>query len=64
MYAGYNGGCGALHASNDCPGQTNQYGNSYAKWDCPNNQGGYKPVPARTETFYNFYKQCKEKHPS
>lgn len=59
MYAGYNGGCGALDASNSCSGMTNSYGNPYQKWDCPKDCGGYCPVPGRTSIFLNYYNQCK-----
>lgn len=58
-YAGYNGGCGALLASSSCQGSTNDFGNSYQKWDCPVDCGGYCPVPARTSVFLNYYNQCK-----
>lgn len=59
-YAGYNGGCGALFASNSCgEDMKNDYGNSYLKWDCPKQCGGYCPVPARTTVFLNYYNQCK-----
>jgi len=51
IYAGYNGGCGALDASNDCPGQK--------KYECTINCGGYCAVPARTAQFEAFYNQCK-----
>ena len=61
MYAGYNGGCGALSSSNSCSGMTNGFGNPYMKWDCPKDCGGYCPVPARTSVFLNYYNQCKSK---
>ena len=59
IYAGYNGGCGALAPSASCAGQTNSFGNAYQKWDCPKDCGGYCPVPARTTVFLNYYNQCK-----
>ncbi len=61
IYAGYNGGCGALATSSSCVGMTNSFGNSYDKWDCPIDCGGYCPVPARTSVFLNYYNQCKNK---
>ena len=59
MYAGYNGGCGALNPSVSCAGETNTLGNPYLKWDCPKECGGYCPVPGRTSVFLNYYNQCK-----
>ncbi len=59
MYAGYNGGPGALAWSGSCDGMTNSYGNKYEKWDCPKDCGGYCVVPARTATVLNYYKKCK-----
>lgn len=59
MYAGYNGGCGALQPSASCAGQVNQYGNPFQRWDCPVNPGGYQPVPGRTSAFLNYYNQCR-----
>lgn len=62
LYAGYNGGPGALSLSSSCPSSMlNSYGNPYEKWDCPNDCGGYCPVPARTSAVLNFYKKCKAK---
>jgi len=59
IYAGYNGGCGALQPSVSCAGKTNSFGNSFYKWDCPIDCGGYCPVPARTSVFLNYYNECK-----
>lgn len=62
IYAGYNGGCGALDKPRDCPAppaMINSLGNRYVKWDCPINPGEYKNVPARTSTFLDYYRQCK-----
>jgi tetrahydromethanopterin S-methyltransferase subunit B len=59
MYAGYNGGPGALAWSGSCPStQLNSYGNRYEKWDCPTDCGGYCVVPARTATVLNYYNKC------
>ncbi len=58
-YAGYNGGPVALEASQSCAGMVNKLGNSYKKWDCRIDCGGYCPVPARTSTFLDYYRQCQ-----
>ncbi len=63
-YAGYNGGCGTLAKSKDCPDtMLNSYNKPYLKWDCPIDCGGYCPVPARTSVFLEYYKQCKAANP-
>lgn len=59
MYAGYNGGCGALGPSQSCVGMKNDFGNDFYEWDCPKDCGGYCPVPARTSIFLAYYNQCK-----
>jgi hypothetical protein len=60
MYAGYNGGPGALAWSGSCGDEMkNSYGNKYEKWDCPKDCGGYCVVPARTATVLNYYNKCK-----
>jgi hypothetical protein len=58
MYAGYNGGPVALQNSASCTGLTNDYGNSFKKWDCKKDCGGYCNVPGVTSVFLSLYKQC------
>lgn len=50
-YAGYNGGCGALESSANCPGKK--------KWECPIKCGELCDVPRRTENFLKYYTDCE-----
>jgi soluble lytic murein transglycosylase-like protein len=62
LYAGYNGGHGALSASNDCtdPQKLNDYGYPFVKWDCPINAGSYGTETVRaTSRFLAYYNRCK-----
>ena len=60
IYAGYNGGCGALRPSKSCAGQTNNFGNGYLAWDCPKDCGGLCKTVGFTATFWSLYQKCKQ----
>jgi hypothetical protein len=57
-YAAYNGGSGAIQASNDCLGKKNQYGFNFLRYDCTINQGGYVNTARATTKFLNYYTLC------
>ena len=58
LYAGYNGGAGALNASVSCAGQTNKFGFAYKAWDCTINPGGYIETQAASPRFLSSYLAC------
>jgi hypothetical protein len=60
LYAGYNGGAGALAASVSCPASmTNSFGFAYRKWDCTINPGGYVETQTAAPRFLSSYNACK-----
>ncbi|NTV41383.1 MAG: lytic transglycosylase domain-containing protein, partial [Candidatus Moranbacteria bacterium] len=59
LYAGYNGGAGALKASKTCTTGTNSFGYAYRVWDCPQNSG-YKETRIAAPRFLNSYVACKK----
>jgi hypothetical protein len=58
LYAGYNGGAGALGASKTCTTGVNNFGFPYKIWDCPQNPG-YRETRIASPRFLASYIACK-----
>ena len=61
LYAGYNGGAGALATSTSCDGtMINSFGYPYKKWDCTINPGGYAETQIAAPRFLRSYLACND----